>query len=329
MGGGGATAPQRVMENEPASTGVRQPWQDRLRDVVLFAGSVRETRAGQSFGGLVLDLPLPDAETVLGAWSRHTSELASAIGRSDLRLRVLVNRGWTAASPLPKRDGIDIRIEPEPEEFRGTGGMLRDLADEYADDDWLLTVNASQVLVEPLERLVASLSSCDADVAILAGQDNTPCGVQLVRAGCLRSISDKGFVDFKEQALPAMVKSHAKIRVVRCDRTPTISIRTLDEYISTLRTLKSRDLGTDPVSLAFREDWSPTFRLVDPSARVTPGATVHDSVVMKDASIGPGAIIVRSLIGQGATVSSGELVIDRVVLGGQSKARPSAGAATP
>jgi NDP-sugar pyrophosphorylase family protein len=299
------------------------PISTRVRSIILLAGAVREGHAGQAIGGVLLDFPLKKGLTLLDAWRVHVAELAQAWGRSDLALRVLVNRTVSAGSSPSRNessDGTVVHIEADRSELRGTGGVLRDLSDDYKESDLLLILNANQVLLTPLHLLVREMSEIDADVTILAAADGTPCGIQLVRVSALRTISPKGFVDFKEQALTQLALTH-RVRVVTRNDPPAQQIRTLDGYIAALRRLSGPRAAPVEVPPAFAEDWSPSFGLVDTAATVDRTALVHDSVVLARAKVGAGAVLLRSVISEDAIVAPGELVIDKVVLKGQHRAR--------
>ena len=52
-----------------------------------------------------------------------------------------------------------FRVERDLSDYRGTGGVLHDLAADYDDDDLILVANAAQVLLDPLHR--ASPPACN------------------------------------------------------------------------------------------------------------------------------------------------------------------------
>jgi NDP-sugar pyrophosphorylase family protein len=132
-----------------------------------------------------------------------------------------------------------------------------------------------------------------------------------MRCGALRAIRAKGFVDLKEQALPELAKT-CDVRVAMSQHPVALPVRTLEQYIRTLRALSeaSAELtAPDP----YAEEWTPTFSLVDESATVAKNSLVHDSVVMTGAKVGAGAVVVRSLVCEGAVVQPGQTVFDTIV----------------
>src|SRR5439155_1217031 len=74
-----------------------------------------------------------------------------------------------------------------------------------------------------------------ADVALLVDPEGTPSGLQLIRCETLGHISTRGFVDFKEQALP-LLSRRFDVRVVRRPIV-AVSVRTLESYLGALRML--------------------------------------------------------------------------------------------
>src|SRR5262249_30216082 len=140
-----------------------------LRALVLLGGSVRPSRLSGSIGRPVFDLPLETGCTILDAWRREAAELLCDIGLSSLPIRVMIDRGAPEALASARdADGpTPVVLERDPFDYRGTGGVLRDLAASYHDDDLLLVANASQVALEPLSSLARELAATRGDVSII------------------------------------------------------------------------------------------------------------------------------------------------------------------
>jgi len=290
----------------------------RIGAVVLLAGSVRESPFNRDLGRSPLDLPLRAGETVIQAWCQHAADLARSLGSTDLPVRVLVNRNARLPeSPAPP-GAIRVSAEFDPSELRGTAGVLRDVAEGLPHGDFVLVGHAYQLLPRPLSEFVTGMRAVGGDVTLLAGSDGEPMGLYLVRRAALELVKPKGFVDFKEQAIPLIAESF-DVRVASFSGARAESLRTLDGYLGALRRLHAAaGAEIDPLT----EDWFSTFALVEPGAEVGAGARVHDSVVLKSARVGAGAVLVRSLVCEGASVAAGEVVFDRVVAGpGSSRGR--------
>ncbi|MEM9881638.1 MAG: hypothetical protein AAF800_01825 [Planctomycetota bacterium] len=284
-----------------------------LRAVVMLAGSVRANQLRKSTGRSALELPVGDNRTVLDCWREQLVTMAEQLGMDRLPVRVIVDR---ASGMVPGESGygpLSLSIEHEPGAFRGTGGLLSDLAAGYRDDDLVMVGHASQLLFEPLAELAGAMADAGADVSLVCSRDGTPAGLMLVRCGALRKINPVGFVDLNEQALPAIARDH-DVRVVRYDQPISRSLRTRAGYLETLGAFHRRHAGAgaDAASRP-EEDWHKTFGVVEPGARVHATAVVHDSVVLGGAVVEAGAVLVRCVVCPDAVVGRDVSAMDRVV----------------
>lgn len=294
-----------------ASVAPPQGRAQRLRALVLLSGGVRQTQLAAGLGRPLVDLPLTGGRTLLSSWRDHMTNLRETSGVAETSMRVIVSKPLALPRQVPPAAGVNISLEYDKIELRGTGGLIRDIADDYADDDEILVATANQVLLRPLHELYAMLAQLRSDIGLLAEPGGNAVGVHLMRCGALRAIRAKGFVDLKEQALPELAKT-CDVRVAMSQRPVALPVRTLEQYIRTLRALSeaSAELtAPDP----YAEEWTPTFSLVDESATVAKNSLVHDSVVMTGAKVGAGAVVVRSLVCEGAVVQPGQTVFDTIV----------------
>jgi hypothetical protein len=280
----------------------------RLRGLVLLGGGVRPTPLAMSLSRNVLDLPVGKGKTVLTRWLDEGAIVAQMLGMDHLPVRLLLDRG----APEPLSAGMTVsdhyRLERDTAEYRGTGGLLANIAVDYDDDDTILMGNAAQILLDPLSALLASLKRTRGVVSLIGHRDGEPSGLMLITCRALRLIPSVGFVDMKEQALPIIASSY-DVRVVQCRRPTGLSIRTLSDYIAALRALHQpiRATATDP----WAEDWKSTFAIVEPGAAVSPSARIHDSVVLAGASVEAGAVVVRSVVA--GTVRRDRKAVDQCV----------------
>jgi hypothetical protein len=284
----------------------------RLRALVLLGGSVRPTPLTQSIGRSMLDLPLDDHGTILNHWQYHAAELARLAGLGTLPLRVLVDKHSPAPTTPAPREGVQLTIERDLSEYRGTGGVLGDLAKDYSDDDLILVANAAQVLLDPLSVLAAALDRTDGEISLVSHQDGTPSGLMLVSCAALRLIPHSGFVDMKEQALPAIAKRY-DVGVLHRRRLTGLPVRSLADYIMALRHYHRRRSGKPAVNDPLAEDWRPTFAIVEEGAVIDASARVHDSVVLRGGHVEAGAVLVRSIVCPGGTVRKDRAAVDQFV----------------
>lgn len=285
---------------------------DRLRGLILLGGAVRASELSRGLGRSPLDLPVEPGVSLLDLWRAEAAALAESIGAGDVHVRVLIDSDAVEPKAPAPTARVRVSVERDRDEFRGTGGLLRDACAAYADDDWVLIANANQVLLEPLAAQAGALAATGGDVALVAHDDGAPVGVMLVRAGVTRTIRERGFVDFKEQALPRLAERF-DVRVRSRPRATAATIRTLDGYIDAVRAhhrlLAGRPASEGPAA----EDWIRTFAIVEAGASVDPSARVHDAVILAGGVVGARAVVVRSLVGPGTAVGASETVSDEVV----------------
>jgi hypothetical protein len=169
---------------------VGQPaWHDRLRRlraVILLEGAVRRTSFMAALDRSLLELPLQPDRVLLDLWRDEIDALLASLDLDGIPTRLLVGR--TSRPPvLRERDrAAGLVAESDPSELRGTGGVLRDVAEAFADDDILLVANAAQVLVEPLACVAADAAERGGDVTVVANADGTPASVTLISCRAVR-----------------------------------------------------------------------------------------------------------------------------------------------
>ena len=313
-------APAVITTATPASAQPRAL--SRLRALVLLGGSVRRaSELSAATQRSVLDLPLDDTGSILNHWLGHAREVAEWASLDALPVRVMVNQNAIEPRSADPRHYGSFRVERDLSDYRGTGGVLHDIAADYEDDDLILMANAAQVLLDPLPSIAAALHRKGGDVAVVSHEDGTPSGVMLLSCKALRLIPPRGFVDMKEQALP-LIASRYDVRVMRRRRPTGLPVRSLSDYIQALRfhhrRLGGRPTAADPLA----EDWSPTFSLIEQGgATVDASARVHDSVVLRGGRVEAGAVLVRSVVCAGATVYRDRAAVDHLVVPAAVEAR--------
>ena len=286
-----------------------------LRAVVLLAGAVRVNQLRKATGRSALEMPVGGGRIVLDCWREQLVATAERLGMRRLPVRVIVDRASAMKPGVSRHGPVEMSVELDPSQLRGTGGLLSDLAKGYGDDDLILVPHASQLLFEPLAEMAGDLAQAGSDVGMVCSADGTPNGLMLIRCGCLRDINPVGFVDLNEQALPGIARD-GDVRVVRYDRPTARSLRTLSGYIQTLREYHHLQVGTGRAAAAVPAPWEKTFGIVEAGTQVHETAIVHDSVVMAGARVQAHAVLVRCIVCPGAEVGRGESQIDRVVGGG-------------
>jgi hypothetical protein len=284
-----------------------------LRAVVLLAGSVRANQLRKATGRAALQMPVSDSRSVLDCWREQLVTMAEQLGITNLPVRVMVDQGSNLTPGVKQYGPVQLSIENDPSEFRGTGGLLSDLAREYREDDLILVSHASQLLFEPLAELTAAMGEVHADLSMVCSAEGTPSGLMLIRCGCLSQINPVGFVDLNEQALPTIAKQH-DVRIVRYDQPISRSLRTLSGYLATLREYHRLHEGPHAAERnGRREVWEKSFGIIESGAMVHESAIIHDSVVLAGARVEANAVLVRSVVCPNVWVGRGRSEIDCVV----------------
>lgn len=294
----------------PPSQARRSPLR-KLRAVVLLGGAVRATALRNAIGRSVVDLPIERGRTLLGRWREQCIELAETLGIRGLPVRLILDR----ATPGPSQGWVAdprvmLAVERDPVEYRGTGGVLCDLARGYERDDYLLIGNAAQLLRSTLPVLAAELATGAADVSVISHTDGTPSGLMLARCASFAELPSVGFVDLKEQALPAIARHH-RVEVVEQHRPSGLPVRTLGDYIEGLRRHHDDLAGVSEGS--HLDDWKAAFSLAEEGATVHPSARIHNSVILSGGRVEEGAVVVGSLVCPGGLVRRGKMAVDQLV----------------
>ncbi len=280
------------------------------RALILLSGAVRPTPFLLSIERSVLDLPIESGVSLLSDWQRQASEAAVACGQPRMEIRVVLDDAALAPqSAAPTGDGVFV--ERDPTELRGTGGIVRDLAQRFEPNDYLLIVGGPQLLARSLTKIVAELAECEGDIAVAAHEDGLPCSLMLVRCGAVLDLPEVGFVDMKEQGLPIIARKH---RVLVRSYAQRIALPLMNEanYIAALRWHHSQQIGEFSAG-AFDEEWDRRFTIVEPGATVHPGALIHDSVVLSSAVIGRNATIVRSVVCANSIIRKEAVITDALI----------------
>ncbi len=299
--------PNSAPRHEPSATTRAL---SRLRALVLLGGSVRQTELSMSVGRSILDLPVDEGGSILNHWLMHAAELAHYAALSSLPVCVMVNRNSAEPISASARYKGMYNVVRDQSEFRGTGGVLKDLAAQYDDDDLVLVANAAQLLIDPLSVIAAALEHKRGDVNLISHQDGTPSGVMLVRCKTLQEIPSTGFVDMKEQALPLIAQKY-DVRVMHCRRPSGLPIRSLSDYIGALKHYHRRRAGKPAGMDPLGEDWTPAFAIVEDGANVAPKAHVHDSIVLKGGVVEAGSALVRCIVCPGGVVKQRTTAVDQ------------------
>lgn len=281
----------------------------RLRAVVLLGGAVRRTVFHDGIARPTMMLPLPSSQRLIDLWAEALTQIHEAFELPTLNCQIVVDRPIDIANELPHPDGVVFSVQADPSEFRGTGGLLADIAFGFDAQDYLLVAPAATLPPSDLIATVRAAARIGTDVSILIDSAGRPLDLFLVRCGALNEIPRIGFIDFKEQGIPLVAKRHA-VGIARCKSSIRPSARTAAGYLDLLRDLSIDQPG---VKEPFAERWSRAFGIVEEGAEVASSACLHDSVVLNGGTVGSGATVARSIICAGGRVRARQTVIGKIV----------------
>ncbi len=284
----------------------------KLKAIILLGGRVRQSPLSLSIGRSVLDLPLDENGSILNHWASQSSELMQRVGIQSLVVRVMVDQNSHAPTSLDPKYASLVSVERDQSSLRGTGGLIADIAADYADDDLLLVGNATQVLLDPLWAIAAALDHKTGDFTLISHRDGTASGLMLLSCKTVRAIAKAGYIDLKEQALPKIASKH-DVRVVHCRQPTGLPLFSFSDYISALQRFHLRKDRRRARNNPLNEETGKKFALIEKGAVVAPDAYLHDAVVLSGATIEPGTAVIRSLVGPNVVLKKGKIVSDQLL----------------
>ena len=320
------------MHSTKTETGERTRMVDQSNSsqviAVLLAGTLAPSSLREASGVPTLCLPMGASGTLLDAWLAVIDELDVCS-----EVRVIVNSTEdveSLMSVLPRRHrtqrGRRIRVVAEPASWRGAAGTIFDATTDLPDDASILVVESNSLPPASVVPIVNSLTDDLAGLVAVA-DNNQPAGIYVFRMAALQATPRVGYVDMKEQLIPRLAGSGAKLGPVHVNHC-CIRVRDRRSYLAAVRE-----------SLAAAES-APSASRVSPEAAVSgsaiiagvcviedgvvveDGAVVHDSVVLAGATIGGGAILSRSIVAPLTRVAPRAKIIRGVVGQDTAEYRP-------
>jgi len=288
-----------------------------LRAVILLAGSVTRSPFGDGVQRPTLDLPVDRDRTVFDVWREQLERFAAELGSATMSVLVAIDRdsALPRMSGVTSSKGVTFEVVRDSTEYRGTAGVARDLTRDFRADDRVLVATGSQIQREPLGDAFRAIGLGEEAVSVSQYGASEHAGLFLLRCDRLRDVSDVGFVDLKEQAIPS-ARHQAPLRVARRPRGSALPIRTREEYLRALRTIHADGPWRGAESSRdnpFAETWRSEFSVVEAGAEVAPDAVLQDSVVLAGGRVEQGAVVARSVVCPGGVVRARKCVVDALV----------------
>ncbi|WP_428937815.1 hypothetical protein [Fontivita pretiosa] len=292
--------------------------------MIILAGSVRPAGLLAAVKRPVLQLPLSQHTTVLQQWIHRAAEFRRRHPHVPVRLLLDSNSPQHNQNDamMPPNCGPSLILERDPKPYRGTGGLLRDLAEACDFRGWFLVLNAAQRLSVPLERIHTHLSGVAGEVRLATDEAGVVDGAMLVNCDVLRKVPCIGYCDFKEQVLATLSQQGYSVGVARMPRHCGLPIRSREQYLRAVaaeQACRAMDPESPPDPTehngddASGEPWRARFALIEKGACIDPSAIVHDSVILAGAKVARRSAVIRSVVCPGAAVSTGTIVQDALV----------------
>ncbi|MEM8756756.1 MAG: hypothetical protein AAGF47_03130 [Planctomycetota bacterium] len=286
---------------------------------VLLAGGLIPSPLVEQARRPVLDLWLTARQTVFGRWcdvlfdsTCHGSQLGGS--------RPMIHVVHSGPPFAPATDYSDPRFEvltqEEPGSFRGPAGVLRDVTGGYGPDDVILVAEAARYMAGTLGQLLDDWERTRCDALIACHPDGRPTGIMLIRRGTLELVPPVGYMDIKEQWLPALQRAGLTLWTSETRDFQPFPLRKRSQFLEASAIASGVGGPGSAASVVGppRLLRGPLDRArVAESATVAEGAVVVDAVVMPGAQIGDGAVVVRSVVCADAVVPAGSRVIEEVV----------------
>ncbi len=277
--------------------------------VIMLAGALQPCPLQQQLPIPLLCLPIGRRGSLLDAW-------LATIGRSGRcrRVEIIVSteddvqalRGLAANRVRTGPRLPTIAVTVERASWRGSAGLLRDVVGSIGDNEIVVAVEAHCLPPPSLEPMLHALNG-EVEAVVGAGADDEPAGVYAFRHAALNSVRPIGYVDLKEQLLPALYSQGTPVRLVRIGE----HVIRLRDQIGYLDAVSASLNGMGPATLVSRRS---SEAMIARSARIVGGsivergaviedqAIIHGSIVLNEAVVESGAIVSRSVVGPGAVL---------------------------
>ncbi len=274
--------------------------------VVMLAEGIRPSPLDLQVGMPAPLLPIRGDLRLLDEWHR----VLRGGGLADLPIDVVMasRAGFQSMESLANDDRYERTIEPRS--HRGTAGVLADLLrGQFADNgfDYLVVIEGGSCPPLSIAGLAGAMHAGD-DIILGTSEFDRYAGLVALKPDVLGVVPDKGFHDFKEQSLPAMLKEGRSISAVPIIPR-AIRLRTLESWLESVR---STAISTPDPADGDSEGRVEGYCCISSTASIK-GALIQNSVIMNGAVIEAGAIVARSAVLAGQRVAAHSSVIDSIV----------------
>ncbi len=288
-------------------------------DVIILAGGFKLSPLRSELNVHELCLPITQSETLLAVWLEVINEL-----KQCQKVIIAVSSQSDATEIQQVLDSLNGRksnlphtqVIVESGRWRGTAGVLRDVAQEYAKSEILLAVEATCI---PPGNLVSLVAKCESEATGVVGitDKSNPAGVFAFHRSMMKHVPTVGFFDIKEQLLPQMYAKKIGAHALHISNN-FIRLRDRKAYLSAVShyALQQENIGTIDNGKALQN--SRDYQLIDtcvidPTATIGDGSVIRQSIVLKGAKVGANVVINESIIGAGVVVP-GERIVSQTIV---------------
>lgn len=204
---------------------------------------------------------------------------------------------------------------------RGSAGAIKDVCNDDPQETTIIVAESSTAMLAPLEPIIAAHAASCADVTLVTTTTGRPAGVTLIQRSALDLVKPMGFVDLKEQFLPALTSARGRVGLFEILEEESLPMHDREGILEGLRRIAAScqpQLQTPPPPVIDRR-WSPS--IIARGAHVDPTALVAGSLVLRGARVGADAVVARSIVAPGAVIAPGDVVIDRIVAPNRPQSR--------
>ena len=288
-------------------------------DVIILAGGLRLSPLRSELKVHELCLPITQSKSLLAAWLEVINEL------KQCRMVVIAVSNQSDAAQIQQTlDGLkglnsnlpQTQVIVEPRRWRGTAGVLRDVAQEYAKSEILLAVEGACL---PPSSLASFVAACNSEKTGAVGitHKSDPVGVYVFHRSVMKHVPTVGFFDVKEQLLPQMYAKKIGAHAVQISNN-FIRLRDRQTYLSAMSEYALQQDNSDSCVNGKVPQSNKNYQLVDtcviePTAFVGDGSVLRRSIVFTGAKIGVNTVINECIIGSGVVVPNGLIVSQTIV----------------
>ena len=202
-----------------------------ITEICLLAGGIRRPPLESALRDRTWSLAIRHDRTVFDLWLDRLYDLPSD-GRP--RVRVLLSEVPTDHERL-FFSCRGVEIVTDSSDYRGPGGALRDATEHLHTQDTLLVAELSRCVLCGLDGMIAQHHERENLVTVAANHDGSPSGVYVIKAEAISHISPRGYVDLKEQWLPALRDARERIGVARLPGFGAMPLRTEHDFRDAMR----------------------------------------------------------------------------------------------